>query len=80
MHVFALPWNDRDRLNHTPTHDTNTGGRPLTSPLTGAAMDRMFLPNHLVRSHVIEWIDERKKKAAAREQGDRKAQVGGGST
>ena len=52
-------------LNHTPPHNTNTAGRPVTSPLTGAAMERVFLPSHFIRSQVVEWIDEQRKKRAA---------------
>jgi hypothetical protein len=25
-------------------------------------MDRIFLPNHLVRSQVVEWVDKNKEK------------------
>lgn len=45
---------------------TSTGGRPLTSPKTGETMDPFFLPNRLVRTRVLEYIDEKHK---AREQG-----------
>jgi hypothetical protein len=53
---------------HKPKTHTYTGGKAVTSPMTGGEMDPMFLPNRLVRSHVLKWIEAKRTKQQQQQQ------------
>jgi hypothetical protein len=43
--------------------------------MTGEEMDRMFLPNQLVRTRVLEWVDKKRRSKGQQQPSSRTARA-----